>query len=317
MNKIFFKIFVVFCIIFFDISNLKSQNDVLFSNFLLNISLNSPSNLSLNNNPSIILTYRNHYPALSSAYTTYVFQYYHFFDKLNSGISSGVMNDIQGSGIFQIFCPFFSYRYLINLNESFKIASGIQYMHIVKKINSSKLIFETDLTGDINDYDLKYNTTIPDFSVGLSIFYKKFFSSISFFHLFSVNSTENIPLRFSFSGCYTDIFDKNKTITTAFKFDFQDKFKTLIYGTKIQYNIFTFGSWLRNNLPFNLDSWSIMLGINFISYNIFYNFDVNLKKFANFNSGFSCHEVTFLYEFKYNKNKKKKIEKLKCPKIVN
>lgn len=322
MKKIFLKIFIVFLKIYFTTFNTKSQTDVLFSNFINNLTFNSPSGIITNYNPSILVVYRNHYPALSSAFRTYVFQYYHYFENINSGFSIGILNDVQGNEIFQIINPNIAYQYLIYVNNNLKLNFGLQYVHIIKNINSSKLVFETDLTGETNDYNFINRQFISDFSSGMSIFYKKFFSNFSLFHLFSLNKKTNLPLRLSISGGYIFDNENNRSseitkILAAFKVDFQDNFNTILYGINIYYrNTIIVGSWLRNDLTFKFDSWGIMLGLNLHSYNIFYNFDVNLKKFGNFNIGFSAHEVTFLYEFKYNNTKKKKIEKLKCPKVA-
>ncbi|MCG8698248.1 MAG: hypothetical protein MI922_09360, partial [Bacteroidales bacterium] len=76
-------------------------------------------------------------------------------------------------------------------------------------------------------------------------------------------------------------------------------------------NIFG-GFYVNQNMFFNMNSVTVLLGTYIGPYHIYYTYDINLYKNLSFLNGFNSNEVTFLMKIRY-KNDKRKRKAIKCP----
>ncbi len=309
---------------------LCDAQDLHFSDLYSTLHHSNPSSIASLENPRAGVTYRNQWPGLSSVYVTYNAFYFHPVQQLNSTVGADLIHDVQAGGALTRTGFSLLYAYAVNITDQVRIAAGMQFAYVRKRIDPDKLVFESDLTGTTaGDYPIgyeSYRTDIADFALGLTAFFEYgLFAGISVHHIttptdnLAGNALGNLYPRYTVhAGGLIDLNERSvrrrMTVKPAVHFQMQGKYTEFLYGSSLNIKPFEFGLWARNDIRFHFDAAILLLGFSRENYTFYYCYDVNMKKMRFFSPGIGSHEVTFYYDFKY-KDKRKNRGAIKCPKI--
>jgi type IX secretion system PorP/SprF family membrane protein len=306
--------------------------DFHFSGFMQNMVYVNPAYAALPDVGEVGITYRNQWPGIPATFVTYGAAIIMPVKSLNSGIGLSLMNDIQGSGVINRTSVNLLYGYVFEVNRNWQIGAGISASYVLKRFNSDGLIFRSDILNDLGysfgtvTFD-SYDRSYPDFSIGVIA---KNSNNISFgfavSHLtrphesFSNDISSRLPLKYTafVSGRITGGSKDNRSgisVEPALFFSQQQDNNEIIWGSQFNFaSNFMLGGWIRHNINFRLDAFIISSGFSWEKYNIFYSYDVNLKKINYLSTKMASHEVTFLYRFEYkDEYRGKRSKKGLCP----
>ncbi len=302
--------------------------DFHFSQFMQTIAYVNPAYTALPDMGEVGLAYRNQWPGIPATFVTYGATVVIPVESLNSGVGVSFLNDMQGSGVINRTSASLLYGYLLKVNNTWDVGMGINATYVFKKFNADNLVFRSDI---LNDLGYSYSPVVmenyskgyPDFSLGFIARNDNHLSfGVSANHItrpadsFSEIEDSRLPVRYTgfVSGRITvnnSLSRKSIYLEPAVFFSQQKQNQELVWGTQflIGENL-QLGGWFRQNLTFQYESFIVSAGISWDYYTISYSYDVNLKKIQPLSTKMAAHEVTFLYRFKYND---KKIKKIECP----
>lgn len=184
---------------------ISMAQDVYFSQFFMNPVYMNPAYAGTMKVPRAGVQYRNQWPGMDKAYTTYFASFDTYLPKMKSGIGLLLFNDVQGDGIYTETNFKVSYSKEIRLSREWtmygSLSAGAQY----NSLNFNRLIFSDGLdpiygqhiptTETVPDNN---NRLFPDFGAGLLVFNDKYFIGIAGDHLSepdqSIYSTYNQKL---------------------------------------------------------------------------------------------------------------------------
>ena len=332
-------IFTVFAICFNII--LKSQ-DIQFSQYYSAKFSLAPSFAGTSDGGRGTTIFRDQWPALKSTYITYGFAFDYSIPELAGGVGVYALQDNSCEGAMVMTNMGMQYSYSLKIKHPWMkqiwyIHPGFQLNTINRKINTDKIIFNSQLT-----FGEKYNTnSVIIESDNISIFE----SAVSFLlnsetawfganveHLplskksFSLeNYTSPVKLT-SFGGlCLKTIqgrllYDKYYLYFT-YRFKYMKNIKQLDLGGYWTNQTLSVGLWYRG-LPFFKNSMGefnntalvTIIGMEFKQYNIGYSFDYSLSKIGSITGG--AHEISFVWLFNQGEDLiKKKYKMVPSPKF--
>ncbi len=302
--------------------------DFHFSQFMQTMSYVNPAYAALPSMGEVGLAYRNQWPGIPATFVTYGATVVIPVESLNSGVGISFLNDMQGSGVINRTSASLLYGYLLKINSTWQVGTGINATYVFKRFNADQLVFRSDILNDLGySYApvtfVNYSKGYPDFSLGFIARNNKHLSfGVSASHVtrpddsFSELEDSRLPVKYvAFASgrivATKHMRDKSLVLEPAIFFSHQKQNQELVWGTQFLLgDNFQLGGWFRQNLSFQYESFIISAGISWEHYNISYSYDVNLKKIQPLSTKMAAHEVTFLYRFKYND---KKIKKIECP----
>jgi type IX secretion system PorP/SprF family membrane protein len=176
-------------------SILKAQ-DVYFSQFFLNPVYMNPAYVGTMKVPRAGIQYRNQWPAMNKAYTTYFASFDMFLPKITSGIGILVFNDVQGDGIYTESSCKIAYSKEIRINRDWTMYSSLSAGAQLNSLNFNRLIFADGLD-PIYGQNKPTNETVPDnnnrlfpdFGAGILLYNGKYFFGIAGDHLAEPNQS--------------------------------------------------------------------------------------------------------------------------------
>jgi len=307
------------------LSEVVSAQDPVFSQFFASPLQLNPALTGTSDAPLIHLNYRNQWPLLSQAYTTYAASYSQFASRLNSGFGLSILSDVAGNGIYNSTQIGFSYAYNLQFQKDYFLRMGLESNFINKKLSWDKLIFLDQLNPETGAFDANgnlnptfenqpvLNINYFDFGFGALFYSKYFYAGIAMKHINSPRegfirlNTQNdeLPFRFTFhAGGQIPLGNYNKYKNTTFispniLFTKQRQFKQLNIGSLIQHESFFGGIWFRHTFN-NSDAVIMMLGYEMKYLKIAYSYDLTVSNLG-INSG-GAHEISLIFNFK-SKNK--------------
>jgi type IX secretion system PorP/SprF family membrane protein len=182
--------------------------DVYFSQFYLNPVYMNSAYTGTMKVPRVGVQYRNQWPALENAYTTYFASFDTYLPKISSGIGLLLFNDVQGNGAYTESSFRFSYSKEIRLNPDWTMYGSISAGAQLNTLNFNRLIFSDGI-----DYDLgqvgpsvevppdNNNRIFPDFATGMLFYNGQYFFGLAADHLSQPNQSvyseypNKIPLK--------------------------------------------------------------------------------------------------------------------------
>jgi type IX secretion system PorP/SprF family membrane protein len=309
-----------------------TAQDFHFSGFMQNMVYVNPAYATLPDVGEAGITYRNQWPGIPATFVTYGASLIFPVKSLNSGVGLSILNDMQGSGVINRTWVNLLYGYVFEVNRNWQVGAGISASYVLKRFDGNELVFRSDILNDLGysygtvTFD-NYTRSYPDFSVGIIA---KNSNNISFgfsvSHVtrphdsFSDVINSRLPFKYTafISGRISGGRRNNRggiSVEPALFFSQQQKNNELIWGS--QFNLasnFMLGGWIRHNVNFKLDALIISSGFSWEKYNIYYSYDVNLKKINYLSTKMAAHEVTFLYRFEYkDEYRGKRSKKAFCP----
>lgn len=188
-NLILNKIIAIMGFTFVFHSGLNAQ-DVYFSQFFLNPVYMNPSYSGTMKVPRAGVQYRNQWPALNNAYTSYFASFDTYLPKISSGIGFLLFNDVQGNGIYTETSFKVAFSKEIRLNRDWTMYGSITAGTQFNKLDFNRLIFADGLDPIYGQHQPTAETVpdnnnkiFPDFGAGILIFNDKYFFGFAADHL--------------------------------------------------------------------------------------------------------------------------------------
>jgi type IX secretion system PorP/SprF family membrane protein len=326
-NKL--KQFLLLCFLCFGLL-LKAQ-DPQFSQFYAVPLYLAPSFAGTSMNKTrVAMNYRNQWPEIPNAYSTYSFSFDHYISKIRSGVGLLAVRDQAGPGKLALTNIGGIYSFDFRVNEDIHIRPGAHFLYTYRSIDYSSLVF----------YDqVKYGTpstafVFPsvenrgdlDFSVSVMSYASNYWLGVTADHLMKPNQSffgddAVVPIKYSvFGGTKVLLKERllvkqQEDVSFAFLYKKQADFQQLDLGAYYFKNPMVFGIWyrgiplLKNNYP-GSDALIFLVGYRYENMSIGYSYDFTISKLRNLTAG--SHEISLVYSFRIKKFKSKPAS-LPCP----
>lgn len=302
----------------------------------------NPAFAGTGDNARAILNYRNQWPGVGPAYTTFAASLDHHIPTINSGIGLMILRDKQGAGGFSSteISPVFSYQ--VSLSDQWTFRPGLQASFISRGADYSNFIFGDQLRNNGSIHKSSQDNLILngrrnnylDFSAGGLLYTDNLWIGLSAHHLNrpdqSVTEDQKFPLpvkaslhagyRIPLQSEYLRRNEKERYVIPTFMYKSQGKFDQLDLGVYFLYEPIMLGMWYRG-IPVksmesssNNESLVFLAGLNYEGFTVGYSYDLTISKLGPASGG--SHEISLIYEWEVPYRKKKKVmKKLPCPKF--
>ncbi len=273
---------------------LRAQ-DVYFSQFFMNPVYLNPSYAGTMKVPRAGVQYRNQWPGMNKAYTTYFASFDTYLPKINSGIGLLLFNDEQGDGIYTETSFKIAYSKEIKISRTWTMYGSLTAGAQLNSLNFNQLIFadgldpiygqhqpSTEVVPDQN------NRFFPDFGAGILIFSDKYFFGITGDHLHEPDQSIYSSYNQKLPRKYTTHFEVNLpwyrpghwrkfcTFNPNFIIQAQGEEQNITYGLYANRRGFSLGIWNRQTTKKSSDV-IVMAGFIGKQLKTAITYDVNLK----------------------------------------
>lgn len=298
------------------LSHIAAQ-DAHFSQFYANPLYLSPSLAGATDGARIILNYRNQWPAITKAYSTYSASFDNFFPLFNSGIGAYVMQDRAGSAGLTSTNAAAQYSYNLQINKQWQVIPAIQFEYGNKAIDLAKVRLGYDLSfsGGSSSWERLNIEQVHYFDVATSVFLynPKYWVGLSLHHLTRPNYSfmgqeMRIPIRTTLFGGMNIWTEKNRRALTtrsfswSFRYHRQEKFQQLDAGLYWHNSPIEIGAWYRGlpllgevNTVLNHDAIVALVAWEHGPFRIGYSYDLTISQLGWNSAG--AHEISLIYEF--------------------
>jgi type IX secretion system PorP/SprF family membrane protein len=308
------------------------SQDPEFSQFYANPLYLNPALAGATICPLVIGNYRNQWPSLGKAFTTYNFSYDQYFDVLHGGLGFIVTADRAGGGNLNTTEISLIYAFKFNITDKIYASTAVKAGYYQRHLAWDNLTFE-DMIDPQNGFVLPTsekapdNSTVgvPDFSAGLFMGYENIiYGGVAVDHLsqpsigfYSDNSTKLnmkitahagsvIPLK---SGPIDE--EKEFSISPNVLYQQQYKFHQLNIGVSLTIQYIIAGVWFRHNFE-NADAIIPMLGMHYKNLRIGISYDYTISKLKSASGG--AYEASASWQFPCIE-KRRHIKAIKCPRF--
>ena len=311
----------------FSVTASKGQ-EAVYSQFYANPLYLNPSLAGATLSKRLSANYRNQWPSLNNAFSSYSISYDQYIDGISGGLGVLVNTNREVGGLLSSTTAYLMYSYRLQASNSININFGLGAGVYQKSIDWSSLTFEKP------EDEIKPGITsrlVPDFNVGTVMGYKDvFYAGIAVHHVtqpvvsFYDNNTGTLPIKYTFHTGGNIFFDPYRhytdeppkvVLSPALIFVMQDVSQQVNLGANLTIYPFVFGVWYRNAFK-NSDAIIALVGFHLRGFQFGYSYDATLSKFSNATGG--AHEISLGYRFSPSKMSKRSIDKLKeipCPKF--
>ncbi|MDX2173346.1 MAG: type IX secretion system membrane protein PorP/SprF [Bacteroidota bacterium] len=282
--------------------------------------------------------YRNQWPGVKRAYTTYMATYDYNISNLNSGIGFFALQDRAGTSNLVTSQNGLNFAYRIKVGRFSEARAGLQISMVQKKLDNTRLLFNDQLiTGSAVSQDALSIDKINYLDVGVG----GLFNSTNYWAGFAVKHINQpnasmvgdilpLPLFVSIHGGYRYIISargagKTKLeefVSASVHYRHEQKYDQLDIGAYYFKQLVNLGIWYRG-LPFkkykpgypNRESISLLVGLEIPDKNfrIGYSYDLTVSS-LRINNSQGAHEVSIVYEIA-RKHKRNKRVLVTCPKF--
>ncbi|MDD5571657.1 MAG: PorP/SprF family type IX secretion system membrane protein [Bacteroidales bacterium] len=325
------KILLFFLLI---VSDFVFCQDIHFSQFYrAPLSLNPALTGNIDGNLRAILNHRNQWNSIAVPYVTSScsFDSKLLEDRLKGdAVGAGliIINDRSGEGHLNNFQMMLnaSYSKKLDLKKEHSISIGLQAGFFQKKIDYTKLSFESQyFAGDFNtsiqsgENTLNFSKSNFDMSSGISYQLQKpdnldINMGFSIHHITKPNESlsgtiARMPLLFGFYFNARKVLNEKINLRPDLLFATQNKAKELNIGGRLEYIFKTISG---NSLNFTVgaayrtsDAIIVITGINYEKWDVCVSYDINNSKLhpaTNYNGGF---EISIIYTDKFLSGKNK------------
>lgn len=327
MFKNILKIFVILLTISSVWSDLRAQ-DYTYSQFYANPLYLNPALAGSEYCPRITLNYRNQWPSLPQAFTSYSASYDQFSEFLSGGLGIQFNYNQSGETALHEFQVNGMYAYNFFVSDLIEANLAVQAGLGNRGFNKDKLIFGFDPNGNpvnpnLDEYE--DNVMYPDFATGFLIGYdEKYFLGGAVHHLSQPDislKTGNeylLPMKFTIHGganFETGGRGFRRTsgpvlgISPNVMYQMQGEYQQLNLGTYFTYDPFVAGLWYRHAFT-NPDAVIVSLGLQRDNLRLGYSFDYTVSTLTM--AGGGAHEISLSWVFDCNE-KRRRSRAIKCP----
>lgn len=308
--------------------NYSKAQDPMFSQFMFKQLYFNPANAGTTENARVMGGYRNQWPGMDNAFTTYYLSYDQSISVISSGIGVSVLRDVVGNGTFNVTGIDLNYNYQTKINRDLNISFGLSGSLYQRARNAANLILPNESPyepGPQAENITSESKWYPDFGFGVySLFRKKHWISVAMHHLNKPNVSLNddiirYPMRFTFQYVteihkYVGKFsEKIMIFKPGIIYQQQARYNYISVGSNFEYQPLLYGVWLRSDHNFSVESLILLVGYSVSNVKLVYSYDMRLINFSKNIINNGAHEVTFQVDFKYNE--RKKMRQVKCPKF--
>ena len=322
---------IIFMVLICFILSLKSKGqDVAYSQFYANPLYLNPALAGATLSPRISMNYRNQWPSLNQAFTTYNVSYDHYVDAVRGAFGVVASMDRISAGLMSSSMVQLMYSYHLRASRSISINMAVSGGFYQKAVDWNSLVFE-----DPNSFEMpvdRESVFVPDLGFGAVLGYKDIFYVGAALHHLTQPTTSfyeagldklyrkltihaGVNINFgtrhkSYSGSPPSI-----TLSPAIVYIHQYQFNQFNVGLNLTIYPFVVGVWYRNNIP-GVDAVIALLGFQYRGFQFGYSYDVTISKLTNATGG--AHEVSLGYRFKPSKLSRRTIERNKeipCPRF--
>lgn len=302
-------------------SLLVAGQDIQFTQFYASPLYLNPAFAGANVCSRLMSNYRNQWPGIKKAYTSYSVAFDHSVPKLNSGIGFLATNDVAGTGSLRTTSFYGLYSYEMWINRKWAARAGVQAGGTLRGINFGNLIFADQIARGNAPVTVEIPTASKfffDVSAGALVYNRQYWFGATAHHLTTPNQSliggeSLLPIKFSFhTGINLPVgsgaFKKKKSdaknyVSPALNYKAQAKFDQLDVGFYYTYSPLVLGVWyrgipvLKNYEPqfINHDAIAFIIGIEANDFKFGYSYDVTISKLGTASSG--AHEVSVAYQF--------------------
>jgi type IX secretion system PorP/SprF family membrane protein len=301
--------------------NTKGQ-DPIFSQFYVNSLYYNPAAAGTAGMPRMILHYRNQFPSLGNAFTTYNIGYDQPVEKIHGGLGFALTHDRLNNGVITNTSFDFLYSYRINVSRKFRVHTGLQASFLYNSLNTSSL----NSTAIARDAAVEMPTVMqPDFSIGILGMSRNLQIGASAHHLntgyMKFNySYINYPIKFSFFATRAIhisnpnvVNSKELIVSPAILVEKQGESLQANYGIAFTRSILTAGVWMRQTFPSQFNNIIFSLAVTLNNTVIGYSYDYNAPSLSYSAMPMTgAHEVTIVFLFKPDPTKGR-FGPIKCP----
>lgn len=314
------------------------SQDPQFSRFYSNALYMAPSFAGSTGQNRMALNYRNQWPSIKYGYQTYTASFDHYFDKLNSGAGILFLQDVAGSGFLTSTNISLLYSYDFRIFNFIHVRPGMAFTYTQRSIDFNKLTFRDQMSavgnapssGEVVSFEKADDI---DFAFSGLVYSDNFWAGISLDHLLHPNQSlyeqeyddDNVALLATktqvFGGWKFIVKErllrpKPTTLQLAFLCKNQAGYNQLDFGFYWNYAPLVLGIWYRGIPVFNEisnnDAVVLLIGIQYLQYNIGYSYDFTTSGLIA-NSGGS-HELSLSYSFGKPGKKRRRLKKMvPCP----
>lgn len=238
--------------------------DPYFSQYFLNPIYMNPAYSGTMKVPRFGVQYRNQWPAMNNAYTTYFASYDTYLPKIKSGLGILMYQDVQGDGIYTQSSFKVIYSKEIQLNREWTMYGSLSAGVQMNSLNFNRLIFPDGLDA-IYGQHLPTNEALPennhrifpDFGAGILFFNDKYFFGFASDHLSEPNQSMYSEFPIALQRKYTAHFEVNLpwhrpghwrkycTFNPNVIFQSQGNEQNITFGVYANRKSFTVGIWNR------------------------------------------------------------------------
>ncbi len=311
-----------------------SAQDAQFSQFYATPMYLAPSFAGTSSKKTrMILNYRNQWPEIPNAYSTYSFSFDHYVSRIKSGFGVLIFKDVSGPGHLSTTNFGGLYSFDFKINDNIHIRPGAHFMYTYRSIDYNKLVFydQVKYGTPTSAFSGIYENTPDrvgdvDFSVSALSYADQFWLGVTVDHLMGPNQSffgddAIVPLKTSvFGGTKVVLKERllvkqQEDVSFAFLYKRQAAYRQLDLGAYYFKNPLLFGIWyrgiplLKHNFP-GSDALVFLLGYKIENVSIGYSYDFTVSKLRNKTGG--THEIALIWSFKLHKFKSKP-SALPCP----
>ena len=315
----------------FSVTASKGQ-EAVYSQFYANPLYLNPSLAGATLSKRLSANYRNQWPSLNNAFTSYSISYDQYIDDISGGLGVLVNTNREVGGLLSTTSAYLMYSYRLQASHSVNINFGLGAGIYQKSIDWSSIDFGNG-PGNLEDNAPSDQTSrlVPDFNFGTVMGYKDvFYAGIAVHQItqpvvsFYDNNTSKLPVKYTFHAGGNIFFDPYRhytdepprvVLSPALIFAMQDVSQQLNLGMNLTIYPFVFGVWYRNAFK-NPDAIIALVGFHMRGFQFGYSYDATISKFSNATGG--SHEISLGYRFSPSKLSKRTIDKQKekpCPKF--
>lgn len=298
---------------------LQAQDPVYSQYFSAPLQLN-PALTGLVEAPVLTLNYRNQWPSIPNAYSTYAASVSQYVSKIHSGFGALVEADVAGQDAHAKYRVGLFYAYDIRFDKDFYIRGGLEFNAVNVRLDWSKLVFLDQLTTGAaspspTSQEIQGNnsTTYLDIGTGLLLNTPYFYAGFSLQHLNAprvalttntLDGSDTWPMRYSLhAGSKINLRrprmrgPKSFVSPTAL-FVQQRAFRQLNLGAYVQHGIILGGIWFRHTFS-NADAVIVLLGLQTGMFKIAYSYDITVSALNVATGG--AHEIALTFNWWHKK----------------
>ena len=298
----------------------STGQDAHFTQFYANPVYLNPALAGLRGCPTVTMNYRNQWPGIKDAYTTYSTSFDKYSEKLKGGVGVNVFHDRSGGGRLMTTAASAVYAYQYQISKKITIKLGGKATYVNKSIDWNRLVF-----GDMIDAreGIVYGTQqqfgepvhYADFSAGALLYTDYFFGGFAVDHLTKPAEgllnryATSLPRKYTFRAGANIPLGKmrkmNRAISPNIMITKQNEFTQVNVGMYLRLRELVVGTWYRNK-----DSFILLAGIETSKFKFAYSYDVTTSGILQQSMG--SHELSYSIFIRCS-NKKKKFRTLHCP----